>query len=476
MLCLTGFGGRQRLGLAFLARLLHSRPMQRCSSAPHVGLMVLVALSGCDGSRAAPGAGTTEGFDASVAGDDAGSDEDAAVDAAAEGGADAESPMEAAAYDAGLDESDAGPPNNGESGLLSGIARLGVVDGKDPQLYVIDLTSLKLLDTLPLMGTGRLVTSPSGRFGYVLERAANVVQVVQSGLLPEAAARKGLAPEPPKLSALSIMGEGPSAASVQGERVALFFAGEAALQRVREQDEPSVEGARLALGEAHDGLVLQLDQGVLVTRQAGASAKVVLSAYDPALATRLVDQLPCSEPEGGAVAGASAFVGCSEGVLRFSSETAHNVVPYPASSAGARASRLVPHPREAVVAAALADQLCVVREQFACTPAPAGRAVDFVFDASGKHLVVLAQDGTLHLINADTFAESGALDLLAPLSSSVPPDALPSVVRFGLQVIVSDPAAGHLHVVGTAGGLNKQGSLTLEGAFPTQQAVFAYGG
>lgn len=451
----------------------------------------LLSLSACGSDRAAPPGVSVDptvvdegGEDGGIGEEDAasermdsGSRSDAGVDS---GRADAQTPP----GDAGRD-ADALPPEDdidaalaridggkGELGNLASVERLLVADGRNARAYALDVADGRLLDTFTFRATPSVYSGPSGRFGYVLVPDADLMQVINMGLLADPKAESTQLTEPVQLLSPGISATGPSSFTSLGKaEVGVFFGGSAELVAFTD-DGSAVQqrAATFSAGDAHAGLVLGLGDRVLTTRSNTGS--VQLTMLDAQL--RSPTPFNCNQPGGGAASTGVAAVSCSEGVLRVAADASSKLIDYPQGSGNPKvAERLVAHPSEPVFAALLADELCTVRDAFKCVAQPSGGVVALNFDPSGKRVLVLTGDGVLHAFASDTLLKVGQLSLTAP-SAALPVSERPTLANGRTQVYVSDPLAHQVYVV-DATKLKHTGNLMLPSdATPTQIAVFRY--
>lgn len=361
-----------------------------------------------------------------------------------------------------------------DSGVIG--TRLLVSDANGNAVYVIDLTSGQLLGTFTTPGQGsRVYASPSGQYGFAIDRDANRVTVIHSGLsLVDHGDHADLVQETPYVLVTMNVGRQPGRFFAHDHDIAIF----------NDQD-----GTIAILDERLLGLTLDFTEIVTAQPDHGAPAiigDIVLSGH-PNLArvdayTRdgnlLASFEGCPGLHGTAVLGQVATFGCGDGVLLVALEngelSATKLVNPPGSPEGARVGMLSAHYESPIMVGhfgaglALIDPVAHTLTTVALPTIPL--AVDF--DQHGEHLVVLTQDGFLHLLELDGEVKA-SLEVVAPFDPDAPRSALAvSPAAF----YVSSPITGEvLEVHYHDGKLEVERRLSLPGA-PGDLAVLALEG
>jgi hypothetical protein len=362
-----------------------------------------------------------------------------------------------------------------ELGEFASVERLLVADGKNARVHVLDAPSRRHLDSLPLNGVGVIHAAASGRYGYVLERAQNLVQVVSMGL-PELAQATTPVLRAPGLVPTSLSGLSPSAFASYGDDVTILFAGSAQLSLFDAANVALVLPLRsTAITSTETGpyVLLHLGDRVLVSERNTVSGENQLRVLDAQLSPRSLSELPCPEPEGAAQAQQTVAVGCTDGILLWNTTAATaRKLRYPAGVTNERVHKLVASPSADVFMTQLGTELCLVGEQFTCVDAPEG-LIDYAFDVSGKRALVLSRDGSLLLLEGETLAKGSRLELFRALPDATPSAELPGLAVGRRNVYVSDPSTSRVFIVDSATA-KELARIEIPSAFPTAITVFKY--
>jgi hypothetical protein len=223
-------------------------------------------------------------------------------------------------------------------------------------------------------------------------------------------------------------------------------------------------------------VLLHLGDQLIASELAGSATVSTLQLFDDKLARLSRPDLPCEAPGGTAQTRSSTpivAIGCADGVILWNTaESSPARVRYPSSVGSERVHKLVVSPNATLFMSAIGDRLCLVRDEISCVSAPA-ELIDYAFDASGKHALVLSRDGTLHLLDAETLEKRDTLSLFSPLPMTTPVNELPGLAVGRRNVYVSDPSAGRVHIVDSALATELD-KIDIPGGFPTQVVVFKY--
>jgi len=354
--------------------------------------------------------------------------------------------------------------------------RLLVSDANSNAVYVIDLASGQVLGAFTTPGQGsRIYASPSGQYGFAIDRDANRVTVIHSGLsLVDHGDHADLVQETPYVLVTMNVGRQPSHLFAHGHDIAIF----------NDQD-----GTIAILDERLLGLTLDFTEIVTAQPDHGALAiigDVVLSGHlnlgrvdaytrDGNLITSFDG---CPRLHGKAVLGQVAAFGCSDGVLLVALENgelrATKLDNPPGSPEGARVGMLSAHYESPIMVGNFGTGLALIDPvaQTLITVALPSLPLTIDFDHHGEHIVVLGRDGVLYVLERDGEIKA-SLEVVAPFDQNAPRSALAiSQAAF----YVSSPATGevlelHFH----DGKLEVERRLSLPGA-PGHLAVLALEG
>jgi hypothetical protein len=294
--------------------------------------------------------------------------------------------------------------------------RLLVSDAEGRELRVIDLASGEVLGTFSTPGTNsRVYASPSGQYGIAVDRDANRVTVIHSGLrLEDHGDHMDLLMEEPYVVATVNVGRQPTHVWT-GEHYVVIF--------------NDADGTIAILDERLFGVTLDFTE--ITTAQPDHGAGVLLGDYVLSGHLRLdrVDAYTwegelvatfegCPRLHGEARAGDVAAFGCADGVLLVmleDGELASKHLPNPPRSPeDARVGTVIAHEDSPVMIGNFGSGLAIIDPEAdeLKTVQLSERPLGMRFYHHGEYLVVLTADGTLHLLEPATGNVRSSLKLL----------------------------------------------------------------
>lgn len=353
--------------------------------------------------------------------------------------------------------------------------RLLVSDANSNAVYVVDLLSGQILGAFTTPGqSSRVYASPSGQYGFALDREANRVTVIHSGLsLVDHGDHADLVQEVPYVLVTMNVGRQPTHLFAHGHHIAIF----------NDQD-----GTIAILDERLLGLTLDFAEIVTAQPDHGAPAiigDIVLSGH---LNLGRVDAYTqggelltsfegCPRLQGKAVLGQVAAFGCSDGVLLVTLDgelSATKLANPPGSPEGARVGTLSAHYESPIMVGNFGAGLALIDPvaQTLTTVALPSLPLAIDFDHHGEHIVVLGRDGFVYLLERDGEIKA-SLEVVAQFDQDAPRSAL-AIAEAAFYV--SSPATGEvLEVHFHDGKLEVERRLSLPGA-PGHLAVLALEG
>lgn len=348
--------------------------------------------------------------------------------------------------------------------------RLVIVEAGASAVHVLDLDSGAVLSSFATTyPVSALVSSPGWRYALAVQRTQDRVQFVDGGIWQEDHVdHLHDYKEVPGLLGFMLSGPRPTHYEVHDGRAALFMDGHADTGR---NAEVLVFGDDDIAASRTDG---SLSLPVPMHGTAELRGEYLLSTYrNPASASTLPEQVElyrrqgssymfvqrfdeiCPNLHGSITSGAHTLFGCSDGLLVVAQEgdafTA-NKLPNPAELAeGVRIGSFVGSAVRSTVVGIAGSRL------FDIDPV-AGRLTEIVwaterlrraqtFDASGRHLLVLDDTGTVHLLDADSgWRPRAALAAVSVMPAASP---FPAIVanRSNDRVYIADPDGRRIVVV-----------------------------
>lgn len=351
------------------------------------------------------------------------------------------------------------PDPSGEIELDAPQPRLAVLH--DDGVLVLDATTLDEIADVAVDGVSRVAEAGDGR--HVMLTTDDGFAVLDGGAWTDSHGDHGhsYAAEP-RLSALEFPMSHPGHVVPHHGSTALFSDGDGTVTFLDPDDlvEPEPATRILELAAPHHGVALELSDGVvLVTAGDSESRSTVLALAPDGSEVAHTDACPGVHGETVA-AGEAVLFGCSGSVV-VHEDGAFRTIPLPdaAASVGGPAG----HEDSTVVVADYATEGEDVPTRIALVDLETDgiRIVELPAEyyywslarAEDGRGVVLATDGALHLVDAET---GELLDAIPVIDAWTPPedwrDPAPSVTVLDDVAFVTDPAAHAVHAVDLATG------------------------
>lgn len=302
---------------------------------------------------------------------------------------------------------------------------VAVADAAEGLVTVIDLEFGEVASTIDLPGPARLGASYTGNLGIAIGEdgarffTSGVAIIDHTGEGWEDQEHLHIYKYPPKRLDFMIAGEGAGVAIGRDDRIAVFFPGTAASGATTAifEEEPVIQGespeVTTIAGEHHHGLAVPLGARALVTIGAGAANAVGL--FDE---TGPLDTVACSDVHGVALVADQIAFGCAEGLSTVTVD-GDALIGEVIAAADTRPHRIASHIDRADVAADAASGLALYEPATSTArslPLPFG-ACDFGFEpALGDALVLLGDDGAVHVVDPDTGAVTATIAVTAGFS------------------------------------------------------------
>lgn len=381
-------------------------------------------------------------------GDDDGMPTDVGVDSPmVDGGMDAQ--VVDGGMDAGMDGGMDGGMDEGE--ITRG--RLVVADDMG-NVSVLDLDEAAPapLDTFAL-GTGvRLSGDINGRMVYLVQRDANLISILDSGVTFESHGDHfHINERDPAITEHTFTGSQPTHFVNHDGWLAAFYDGSGDVDVIQERtllaNNPVVN--TLSTGVAHHGVAVVAHGHVLATvgtEGEALPASVGIWGSSELTGSPEMTAGPCPSLHGEAAAGEVVAFGCADGVLTVEHHGDHfdvAKIDNPAGTVeGTRVGRLIGHDSSSVMWGNYGSEGFVIIDPEAGTmnATMTDHAVSaFAFDMGGEHVFVLTVDGTLHRFLANGTADGtlAAIDAFEPGGHSSPS---PRLVAGAGNMYLSVPA------------------------------------
>jgi DNA-binding beta-propeller fold protein YncE len=335
------------------------------------------------------------------------------------------------------------------------VIRLVIADADTGALTVLDAADGRTIATFGTPSANPGVTaSPSGRWVYAVNTAANRVTILDTGLrLEDHGDHADLVVGPPFVRGTIVTGRRPidfwaqrGMATVHNDddgTLAVFDEGrlEVAL------DYTEIRGA----GTGHNNAVVLGDTVLLSLASAG---RITAYRMDNSIVTSFEG---CLGTHGWTTRGATAAAGCIDGVMLITNSPAGLMAKKVAEPAGspdtARVSTLISHEQSPVLIGNFGQGLAIIQpdaDLMQVVPLPS-MPVRFLFDAAGTRLVVVTLDGMVHVLEPATGRILGSMAAVTPIRTGdgAPPTALMAVTA--TTAYVTDPQAGQVVAVDLAG-------------------------
>ncbi len=341
------------------------------------------------------------------------------------------------------DDHDAHDAHDGEHAHGTGGVRLLVASLDGPELIVLDAAAGAIVGRFTVPGPGTAHQLPNAQLAAVLHGDANRVTFVHSGLttIDHGEHADLLVGSPYVLSTVNL-GREPSALFAAGNDVAVWLAGDGGAAwldaRLLGVSLDFVEVAGPGPESAGPGGALAVVDGHLVVAGADGAARV----HDRR-GSAIAEFGGCPAPQGQAVLGDVAVLGCSDGVLLVTSAgggvfTAHKIALPPGGPDGARVRTLAADGGGPLVVGDFGQGLAlidVVARTLTTVPLPAAPA-DLRFAEGGEVLLVLTTDGDLHALDPATGGVGASVRVTHAAAAG---EARPSLAVWGEAVFVADP-------------------------------------
>ncbi|MCK0537446.1 hypothetical protein [Alcanivorax quisquiliarum] len=289
--------------------------------------------------------------------------------------------------------------------------------------YVYDLDQRALLAPLHLdYPAHSLHTSPGKRFVVITQRATganpNQIQFIDAGLFVHGDHIDVLEPS---VANLTLSGEAPAHYRAVGNQATLFFDGASASQRFVLFTDSSLAAGNIVAAEstpaAHHGIAEPRGEYVLVSTADRERVAVFGLHHDHFHLEETLPE-PCPNLHGGASLENHAAFGCDDGVLLVHQDggafTASKIIT------PLRITQLAGHPAmNEFVAFAAGNQAIYAVDPISGTveeidwSASTGTAhTRHLIDATGAHLLVLDDAGTVHILTTDDWSHQGSIAVL----------------------------------------------------------------
>jgi len=296
--------------------------------------------------------------------------------------------------------------------------RLFIADHTLPAVQVVDVESGTVLKKFDIANYASLATSESGRLVFAVQREADMVHIINSGIaLEEHGDHRDVDISDPKLVDWTLKGRVPGHVVSHGDHIAIFYDREDHFQILHESE--LLRGDKRVLdfnnGGAHHGVAVGLKKHILVSVP-NLQAEKKPEDLPPRYGLRVIDvkgnevqaALPCTGLHGEAVSGSLVAFGCVEGVL-IATENGNSapdlkMLEYGADLPEGRVSTLLgAKSMQFFLGNYSAKQLALIEPEsdqpFALLDLPT-RRVDFVLDpAKPQNAYILTEDGQLHLLD-----------------------------------------------------------------------------
>jgi hypothetical protein len=341
------------------------------------------------------------------------------------------------------------------------LGRLLVADHGASNAWLFDLDEEEpaLLETFSLSSPARAYAGLHGRYGYLVQREANEVRVLDSGIVFESHVdhyhvMKGA----PQMLDLTLEGSAPTHFVHHEGWVASFYDGSGDVDVLQERTisagSPSVRTA--ATGVAHHGVAVVTMAHLLATvgtEGDSLPSEVGIWPIDALDAEPEMLAGPCPRLHGEAAAGDFVLFGCADGVLAVERHDDHFDVSKldnpPGTPDGTRIGRLVAHEDLPVVFGNWGSEGFALIDPEGGTITPVSTdepVVTFGLDMHGEHLYALTADGLLHRFEAadatpagEPMEVSGSIDLSGGHGA-----ARPSLAPGAGRMYVALPDAGEV--------------------------------
>lgn len=359
-----------------------------------------------------------------------------------------------------------GSPDS-DGGETSASSRVAEQAGPTPRLalsydggvLVLDATTLEQIADIPIDGFVRLNTAANGRNVFV--SAAGGFRVIDMGTWTVQHGDHGHSyTTAPKLTELRFGGAEPGHVVPHDARIALFSDGTGDVDIVEpaELADGKAKSTRYTVPEPHHGVAVSRGDGSLVVSVGDEDSRTGVAIIDrdhKRIAGN--DQCPGVHGEAAAAGGVLVF-GCEDGLLVVDGNNIRKVASPDAygrigNQAGAESSPIVlgdyktqkdakaEHPNRFTLTDTRTGTLRVV-------PFPASYSFRGLERGPNGEALILGTDGALHLIDAETGAETAKIPVIERWTEPTRwQDPMPNLFVLDSIAYVSDPATRTIHAV-----------------------------
>jgi len=360
--------------------------------------------------------------------------------------------------------------------------RLFIADHSLPVIQAVDVKSGELLQKFDIANYASLSTSESGRLVFAVQREADAVHIINSGIALESHGdHKDITVSDPKLLDVSLKGKAPGHLVSHDDHIAAFFDREDDFQILHESELLRGENRILNFsnGAAHHGVAVGLKQHILVSVP-DLKAERKPDALPPRYGLRVIDvkgnevqaAVPCTGLHGEATSGQLVAFGCVEGVLlateQGNSAPSLKMLEYASDFPEGRVSFIRGAKAMQFFLGDYGDRRLALIEPESDEPIylldlPM-RHVDYILDqAKPQNAYILTEDGQLHLIDVLKREIVKSARVTEPYSMDGHwRDPRPRLAVAGNLIAMTDPRAGLVRLIGSD-DLQEKSTIKVEG-------------
>ncbi|MEO3434736.1 zinc metallochaperone AztD [Inquilinus sp. CAU 1745] len=339
--------------------------------------------------------------------------------------------------------------------------RLFVADHGESVVRAVDLADGAVVGTFELSAPARLYRTESERTVFAVQRDADAVSVIDTGiLLEDHGDHADLDVSAPRLLEATVEGDRPVHFVAHDGRVALFFDGEGVARIVTEAAllDGDANPAEISAEAPHHGVAATFGDHILVSvpnpddpTELPIGIQVLTGEGDPVGGVHA-----CPGLHGEAASGSMMAFGCEAGLLIVESgDDAPSVrlLPYPDDLPEGKTGTLLGgvalryflgnYGPDAVVVVDPSEE-----DAFSLVRLPA-RRVDFAVDpARPRFAYALTEDGDLHKLDVMAAEIVATAAITRPYSMDGHwSDPRPRIAVAGDEIVLSDPLAGVLRII-----------------------------
>jgi hypothetical protein len=341
---------------------------------------------------------------------------------------------------------DHGEAHDHDHGSLEGV-RLLVASLDGPELLVLDAGDGDVLARFTIPSPGRVYQLPNAQYAGVVNREANRVTFVHSGLSAvDHGDHMDLLQGTPYVLKTVNLGPMPTHFFAQGNDIAVYNDGDGSMAWLDARLLGiSLDFVQVPGPEADHGSLAVVD-GYLI---GGGLREQGVRVFDRS-ETQLAAFGGCPGLHGQATLGNAVAFGCSDGVLivevRGGGTFAANKVGNPASSPeGARVGVLASHPSSPVMVGNFGQGIAIIDPAAgSLTPVALPAAPAAMRFGDDGDLMVLTLDGALHRLDAVSGAVLASVQVVDEVVTGQP---RPALALMGDHAFVTDPAHGAVWMV-----------------------------